>query len=201
MANLNAPFGLRPVRHKSGAPYNGACNLYYSTGATALYIGDPVTILGASNQTTYYGSPAGSLPTVGIATAGAGTGAQRLGGVIVGFFPEQATSTVYAAASVGRGVFVADDPDLIFEVQDDGVIASDYTFVGSGGNLVAGDGGSTATGRSSWQLSTTVATSVTDQVKFLRISTRPNNALGAYCVWDVMINNHMLANGVGSIGI
>lgn len=44
MANIDAPFGLRPIRHKSGAPYNGAVNPYYvaSTYATALFIGDPV---------------------------------------------------------------------------------------------------------------------------------------------------------------
>mgnify|MGYP001561150541 CR=1 FL=1 len=29
MANVNAPFGLRPECYASGAPYNGSVNLYF----------------------------------------------------------------------------------------------------------------------------------------------------------------------------
>mgnify|MGYP006137790821 CR=1 FL=1 len=47
MANVDRPSGLKPVRHKSGAPYNGAANPYFipSGYATALYVGDPVVKL------------------------------------------------------------------------------------------------------------------------------------------------------------
>ena len=47
MANTDSPFGLRPIRHRNGAAYNGAANPYYinSTYATALFIGDPVVKL------------------------------------------------------------------------------------------------------------------------------------------------------------
>jgi len=51
MANTDAPFGLRPIRHRNGAPYNGAFNHYYvaSSYATALFVGDPVVKTGTSN--------------------------------------------------------------------------------------------------------------------------------------------------------
>jgi hypothetical protein len=46
MANPTGPFGLRPVRHKNGAPWNGATVPVYCSAsyATALYVGDPVVI-------------------------------------------------------------------------------------------------------------------------------------------------------------
>ena len=51
MANVDTPFGLRPIRHRNGAPYNGAVNPYYlrSDYAVATFIGDPVVKTGTSN--------------------------------------------------------------------------------------------------------------------------------------------------------
>ena len=46
MANANKPFGLKPVSYLNGSPYNGQARLYSvaSGNATALYVGDPVTL-------------------------------------------------------------------------------------------------------------------------------------------------------------
>ena len=44
MANVETAFGLRPVRHLNGSPWNGQtirCYLHESY-AQAMYIGDPV---------------------------------------------------------------------------------------------------------------------------------------------------------------
>ena len=51
MANTDSPFGLKPIRHRNGAPYNGAANPYYipASYGTALVIGDPVIKSGTSN--------------------------------------------------------------------------------------------------------------------------------------------------------
>ena len=53
MANVDARFGLSPIRHKSGAAYNGAVNPYYipSSYGTALYIGDPVIKMATGSNT------------------------------------------------------------------------------------------------------------------------------------------------------
>ena len=203
MANLAAAFGGRPVRYVSNAPYNGAANLYYSTGASALYVGDPVVVNGSSNQAAYYGSPAGSLPSVVLATAGiAGTGTP-LTGFVVGFFGEDSASKSYGVNGAARGVLVADDPSLVFEIMDDGVTALDYTAVQGTGILnLSTYSGSTATGYSGATLSTTsfplnTATSSyfgLDQLKVLRLATRSNNAVGANAVWDCMIVRHTNSN-------
>jgi hypothetical protein len=196
MANTNAPFGLRPVRHKNGAPYNGAANMYYYTGSSNLFIGDPVIVNGSSNTTAYYGSPIGSLPTITTITAAT---ANAISGAIVGFFAEDFSSKAYGVGSSARGVYIADDPELIFEIQDDGLVTSTVAFVSAGGNFVTGSGGSTVTNLSSYMLSSTTATSATDQLKILRLSTRSNNAVGQYAVWEVMINYHTQNHGMAGI--
>jgi hypothetical protein len=196
MANTNSAFGARPVRHRSGAPYSGSATLYYVPASlAAMYIGDFVYLAGSSNSVEYYGNPIGSLQTVGIATSGYAvtSGASTvLVGAVVGFFAEQATSTVYNPASTARGVWVADDPELVFEIQDSGVATLAYTDVGSSFAIdVSTNSGSTATGRSGHTMGTTAdSTNAGVQLHMLGLSKRPKNSVGQYAVWDVMINNH-----------
>jgi len=64
MANIDAPFGLRPLRHRNGAPYNGAVNPYYIAGdVAALFIGDPVVKTGESNTAAITVPAAGISPS------------------------------------------------------------------------------------------------------------------------------------------
>ena len=47
MANVDAAFGLKPVRHLNGSPWNGAtirCHAPAAYGGSALYVGDPVML-------------------------------------------------------------------------------------------------------------------------------------------------------------
>ena len=68
MANPNTPYGIRPYAYASGAPYNGAVQVYYVPvgNATALYLGDPVSVVTNS-------SDANGVPTAEIASAGGPT--------------------------------------------------------------------------------------------------------------------------------
>ena len=65
MANVNAPYGIRPYAYRSGAPYNGAVRTYYVPvgNGTALYFGDPVILIHNSCD-------GNGVQTVEIATAG-----------------------------------------------------------------------------------------------------------------------------------
>lgn len=198
MANLNNAFGARAVRHRNGAAYNGSARLYYSTGATALFIGDPVIVTSAGgNAAAYFGSPVGSLPTVARATAGTGN---ALTGFVVGFFVEDRGNAPYGVNGASRGVFVADDPDLIFEIQDSGVATLGVSAVSASTNLdLSTNAGSTATGRSGATLNTTLGNVAGDQLKILGLAERPNNVIGQFSVWEVMINNHTQMQGVAGI--
>lgn len=202
MANSDASFGLRPVRHRNGAPYNGAANPYYvpSSYATALFIGDPVKTTGTSNtaEVSAPGAgnfPAGSLPEINRAGA---TG--DITGVIVGFAAD-ATSleNQYNPASTERIVFVADDPELMFEVQEDSDTSTlAATSVGLNANVIFTNAGSTTSGQSGAELdSSTAATTATLQLRLERLANRADNEVGANAKWLVSILQHSALNSTG----
>jgi hypothetical protein len=207
MANNDTPFGLRPVRHKSGAPYNGAVNYYYvpSTYATALFVGDPVVKTGTSNTTAVSAPGAGdygigTLPEINKATAGT---TNRITGVIVGIAPNpNGLERIYNPASTGAIIAVCDDPDVMFEIQCEGTIAA--AQIGLNGVLIYTNAGSTATGRSGAELdggtTTAPATTVGFQLKILRVKNAVDNEAGsAFTKVEVMINQH--TETTASVGI
>ena len=196
MANPTAGFGLRPVRRDDGAAWTGAPvrALIASGVATAQFIGDPVLALGvgSTSELTHVGSGkqiAGALPTVTIAVAGA---TNKIYGVIVGFDMIHRDSTVYREASTDRIVLLAPawDPNIVFQVRDDASGVLGTAKVGANANLVAGAGGSTVTGRSTWMLDATTPTNdATYQCTILRAANiLDNDATLASAVWEVQIN-------------
>ena len=110
MANADTPFGLRPVGNVSGGPRNGAIRQFSTaTGdATAIYIGDPVTLSGTSQ--TINGS-------VYLDVDQAATG-NVVVGVVIGVLPVTNESLRYRAASTQRILLVDTNPDTIFEIQE-----------------------------------------------------------------------------------
>lgn len=193
MANADAPFGLRPVRYLSGAPYNGAANKYYipSTDTdAAAYIGSLVKLTG--------GADAAGVPVV---TANVSTG-NAVVGVVVGVVPTTADSTTYRANSTSRYVLVADDPNLLFEVQEDsegGALAA--TACGGTAQLTGFISGNAATGLSGIEIdsSNLSETSDTDDdVRIIAFKQSPDNEIGANANWLVRLNVHAYVNaGVG----
>lgn len=192
MANVNAPFGLRPVRYLDGRPYNGAVEYYFATGATGVIRpGDPVVEAGSANTTEVQGYAPGTLPTCTIALDGAG---DPITGVCVAVLPVTRDSTVYRENSTDRIIAVARGYDLIFEVQADaGGTALAATDVGQ---FVVFKAGTTSTLRSDWTLDTATApnTTVTFQGKLMGFGKGPKNEIGAYAVAEVLLNNHTLIN-------
>jgi hypothetical protein len=195
MANVDAPYGLKPVKYAWGAPYSGACRPYFvqSDYATALFIGDTVLLTGTSNTTTVRGFPPGTLPAINKAAI---TG--QITGVIVGFLPlDGHDSTVHGPASTARIALVADDPDLLFSVQDDGSAALTAAIVGTNAQTIFTHAGSTFTGRSGVELdATTPDTTQAFQLRIVGLLDSPGNELGANAQWLVYINNHSYNAGV-----
>lgn len=167
------PFGLRPVRYKSGAPYNGAANMYHvpASDGTALFVGDPVIIAGTGD--------ADGVSSVTRAAAGA-----RITGVVVGFAPVPGATTDtglrlgYRPASTLDYPLVADDPALLFEANEDGVggfLA--VTDIGNNVDLVAG-AGSTYTKLSGYMLDSSTKATTSAGVRIVGQGQRINNAIG-----------------------
>lgn len=202
MGNLNvdAPYGLRPLRHAHGGVWTGAANPYFATGASgAIYIGDPVIMTGSGNTSEFGGFQPGALPTVAPATAGDGN---PMTGVCVGVQTVTRESTTYRADSVDRIILVADDPGLVFKGRTDAA-GTDWaaTDIGSYANLLTGTG-STITGLSGFYLDTTDgpdAADVSNQLFVMRLWPAAGNDIGDFSEWEVMINNHQFAN-VGDAG-
>ncbi len=209
MANNDSPFGLKPVRHRNGASYNGAVTPYYipASYGTALFIGDPVIKTGTSN-TAEVNVPGGgkfnigTMPEVNKATAGDGN---RITGAIVGFAALPADlSKNYNAASTERVAFVADDPDLVFEIQADGAIPA--ASIGLNAVLIYTHSGNTSTGLSGVELDTTSdapAADASNQLLIMRAVNRDDNDTTlTHAKVEVMINQHTENQGtVGTLGL
>ena len=149
MANADRPSGFTPVEHLNGNPYNGKYRMYYVpvTDGTALFKGDLVTLAGSADATGIY-------PTV---VQGAIN--DQFIGVIVGFSntPQMTVDTsdlsrAYRLASTALYVAVCDDPDVIYEVQEDSVDGNlAATDVGQVFDPIVGSG-NTSSGASGMEL-------------------------------------------------
>lgn len=198
MANANIARGLIPVRHRNGAPYTGAARMYHvpASYATALFVGDPVIIVTDA-------SDANGIATVQRATAAGG--AYTIG-PIVGMASGGDPPTVhtqdkntYRPASTLGYVLVADDPDLLFEMQEDSV--GGVMTVGAAGrnaDFIAGTG-STTSGYSGFMIdSSTLATTNTLQLRIVEAVKRADNDPTLdYAKWLVSINLHSMRNATG----
>jgi len=192
MANVDTPFGLKPVRYISGRPYTGSVNIYSTaTGdGTAIFVGDPVIISGTAQ--TIRGQIYQDVDQ-------AATG-DVMAGVVVAVLPDTRDSLTYRAASTQRLLAVADDPDLLFEIQEvSGGTALAANDIGLNANFVVASG-STTTGLSGVELNNaTEATTNTLDLQIVGFVNREGNDIGEHAKWLVRINRHQRANQIAGI--
>lgn len=212
MPNISKIRGFIPVKHITGAPYNGQANLYAvaAADATALFVGDPVRLDGSATP-----GIAGGVATVTKATAGA-----SVLGVVVGLVPAkldpvQGTITTgstsldtpqFRAASTASFVYVADAPDLLYEVEAVTGANAVYSFLNGDVGLnadLATVAGNTSTGASNAALDmATKATTATLQFKIVGSVQRVDNeAVGNSTKVLVKINNAVMGGGTGATGV
>jgi hypothetical protein len=193
MANPNNANGLVPVRSLIGAPYTGATNAYSVPAAdgTLIGIGDLVKINGTGqtiNDVTYQDVIRAAQGDVFV-------------GVVTSVEPVTRDSTVYREASVQRIVNVADDPNLLFEVQEvSGGTQIAVNDIGLNANILVANA-STTTGLSGTMLdnATPPATTNTLDLKIVGLANKPNNAVGANAKWIVRINRHQYVNQIAGV--
>lgn len=199
MANVNAPFGLRPVQNMGSGTYTGRVRQYSvpAGDGNAIYVGDAVKIAGTSQFIN------GQIfADVAIAASG-----DVFVGVVVGSLAETRESTFYRAASTQRILLVNDDPNALFEVQQ-----------GTGGTaLTANDvglnvdlsvvAGSTVTSMSGSVINNaTEATTNTLDLKIIgmvnRVDNDPGTAVGtgaAASRFLVRLNRHLYVNQIAGV--
>ena len=181
MANVSRVVGARPLGTVGSGHFNGRVNLYAIPAAdgTATFVGDVVKLGGTAD--------ADGVATVAQAAAG-----NTPVGVIVGFIPDYSNLALqHRLASTLRYCWVADDPDLVFEMQEDAVGgALALASVGLNADIIVG-AGSTTTGQSGMQLDTsTAAVTATLVVQIIGFVQRPDNEVATanakvLCKWNV----------------
>lgn len=200
MANKDVRFGLKAVDH-NGGDYTGPTRLYFAPSgyATDLFIGDPVTLTSTSNTAVVRDHGIGTLPEINITSVGTGS---QISAVVVGIEPINQDSAVYGVASTERIMHCVDDPNIWYEIQVDGALAS--TDIGLNGSLKAAHSGSTVTGMSGYELDSgttdTLATTAAFQLKIMRAVDRSDNDLTLiHNKVIVLINQHSGANATAGL--
>lgn len=185
MANVNTPRGFTPVRYANGAPYNGKGTKYYKdTTAGVIGVGDAVVRVVSSSDPD--GGPEIVKHTVG----------SYITGVVVGIDPIRTNLSqvgYLAAADVGY-VYVEDDPNVIFQVQESGSgTALAVTDVGKHINSITAANADTTRGRSVDAIDNN-AKSTNNTWILVELAKQPGNAVGAYAKWLVKANLHTEVN-------
>lgn len=190
MANTNAPYGFRPIRHLAGGVIRNSRRRIASAYNTAIYMGDPVKLLG-----TGY---------INLAAAG-----DRILGIFAGCNYVQSNGDVKwspywpaSTATLGSAdveALVWDDPNIVFQVQS-GVTSPALADIGALADHVAGTG-SAVTGQSGAYLSGTVGTG-TASFRILDFVNKPDNEIGQYADIEVQLFESELAyHGQATIGV
>jgi hypothetical protein len=202
MSSVSRPMGFRPVKMITGAPYTGATNVYFvpASDATAIYVGDAVKLAGDARSAT------------GVATVTRASATDALIGIVVGVIKTGVGDAsnipsvtnldlpVYRAASTDAYVVVVDDPTVVFEAQCSGTLATADIGLNVSPTVTAG---STATGTSAEQIDmTSKATTATLPMKLWGFPQRADNVItDSFVNAYVVINNHQLKGGTGTVGV
>lgn len=204
MANPDTPFGLRPVRHLNGNPWNGQTRRYLCEDSynTAMFLGDAVKLTGAAPSD----DDSGIYPAIERVTPGDG---QPILGVVVSFDKVDAADVphdeVYRLASTKRYADVVVDPDVIFIIRDDGSATLDGDDCTLNAVLIDAHTGNTVTGISKTELDAggvdAPAVDASNQLLILGVWPEEGNALGTHCIWEVIISNHAFRCQTGILGV
>ena len=194
MANKDAPFGFRPTKMLGGAPFNGGQTEYgiESTYNTNIFTGDAVELhtdgtitIAAAGQTNIVGVFNGCFYTDS-------TGKPNWSK----YWPASTTSTDAVA-------FVVDDPNVLFEAQEDStdIGASWPANRGSNANFVSTHAGSTKTGRSKQELDSDNITAATANFRIVELSKDPDNSdtASANCNFLVRVNEGLYYDNAAGI--
>lgn len=205
MANAVGPYGFVPVRYLNGACWTGGGNIYYipSTDTNQFNVGDAV-------KTAASGADANGIPAVTKITNGTDT----VRGVIIGCLPQTpgnpslvgtnidlTVQNIPATKTRSYYVLVVDDPQVVFQVQDDGITTANLVAasVGLNASFTVANPTSPQQNSQTVLLSSSFATTQGLNCKILSLAQIPNNSFGAYANWLIKFNQHELQGNTAGI--
>lgn len=208
MANVIAPHGFTPIRNNG--MYSGQTNIYYipASDPNQYNIGDAVK--------SATGGDTNGIPQI-VKSTGANSEYQR--GVIVGVLPVQAVGVpslvgvplqlevINVPATKTRAYYVEvnDDPNTIYQIQDDGLNALTATSCNKNATFTVANNANALIEISATVLTTgTVATTATFPLKmrglYQQVAPGSGNQYGINAIWVVQFNLHELSSsGVAGV--
>lgn len=212
--NINRPNGLSVSRYLGGAPFNGQTEIYTFSASQAnnAYVGDLVQFDSSNRSIALTVEPYRGIQAVKPVVAALTTNTWR--GVIAGFVPQpdfnmSVTASLgvkYRVLSTQRFVWVTQDPNIVYTVQEDG-----NSYVSTSSNAlnktvdITYTAGSAITGISGVQIASASAqTSVALPIRVLRYTqTVDNFGFSAsdtlsYAKFDVLSANSDLVQAVAT---
>jgi len=177
--NADRPNGFTPVGTMSGSPWNGYVRLYETDASegTGIFVGDAVTletdgnIAPAAAGEIVLGVCVGVLPHIPV----------KASGLSDNFLSNSSPTLLptYSAASTADVIMVCVGPDVIYEVQEDGV-TDPIALVDINANfdLIATHAGSTTSGRSGMEINSDSHAATSGQFRLIGMVDRPDNQQG-----------------------
>lgn len=202
MANQVAPRGFVPSRYLNGAAWNGAANMYYIPAAdTNQYnVGDAVK--------SAAGGDANGISQIAKITNGTDTARGVIIGCLVanpnnpslvGTTLDLTVQNIPATKTKDYYVLVVDDPQVLFELQDDGLAA--LTAAACNKNASYTVTNPTAPQQNSATVLSTASVAVTQglSLKIMGLAQKPNNSIGVNATWLVKLNQHELQGNTAGV--
>jgi hypothetical protein len=201
MANLVAPRGFVPSRYLNGAAWNGQVNMYCvpSTDGNIISPGDAVK--------SAAGMDANGIPYL---TKSAGTDVCR--GAVVGVLAANPNAPSLVGTNLDLTIqnmpatklkdyyiLVADDPQLLFEIQDDGLSLLTTAAANKNATFTVANPVAPQQNSASTLLNSSVATTSTLTLKIMGLVQRADNTLAVNAKWLVMFNLHELRGNVAGV--
>lgn len=204
MANFVAPRGFVPSRYLDGSAWNGAVNMYAVLTSETNQINPGDTVKSAA------GADANGIPAVTKITNGTDT----MRGVViscliatpnnpslVGTNLDLTIQNIPATKTKTYYVLVADDPTIIFEIQDDGITTANLVAANANKNCSYTVTNPTSPQQNSATvlLSSSFATTQALPLKLMGLVQKPNNTFGANATWLVRSNQHELMGNTAGV--
>ena len=208
MANANKLNGFTPVGYLNGADWDGRGRIYAIPAANtnALFVGDPVSLIAGADSTYYLpcidrgnisGVTVGVILAISKQPRGMGPWVDPANLNTILIRPSGAQTAQYYA-------LVADDPNVVYEAQEQATGGAGTNFTQTAANKNANFAFNTPgqppfVSASFIDNGTAAATTATFNVRLLGLKQSIDNAPGAFQRWWCLLNNHSYRTGVAGV--
>lgn len=202
MANIQAPFGARPVFQGDGSPWTGRTQMYYVPLADGTEIHPGDFVKSAAN------GDANGIPAVTKAAAG-----NTMRGVMVAILPAApnlpsldgsttnlAETYVPATKTHDYYILVADTPDLTYVMQGDAAAGNQVaTSCNKNADITVTVPNPERPYSATVISGASIAVTQALPLRLMGLAQVPNNSYGAFASWYVRINQHELQGNTAGV--